>query len=352
MKHLLISCLFVFGSMQPCLGQSTDYTLAYYPNINEAELAIIREDHTAALSLYKKAFQSVKSGFARDYRNAIICATYTKDDAFAFEYLEKLVLKSMGKDFLSDTAYAPLRQKKGWGKLLKEYDNLHARSLKHINGPLLAELVAMAERDQLFRAKEGSYDVYGDTIAKIDLENVNRFRQLVKEFGFPSEDMIGAFVSEQNAPYNIVLLHHAQNLSNTNYNYPIASSLASIIELAAKEGKCSANHAGFLLTMQNDKSLNYGAMGINQLSVNGQLRPYFLLDKFSDDQLDGINQKRASIGLESLDDFRMKCQYRLDHPNTLFKLSSHQNLNIWDMDEVMAKDFEPYFDKITPTFQK
>jgi hypothetical protein len=332
-----------------CFGQSIDFTKLYYPSINNAELAISRNEFSAALSYYKKAFDSVKSGFARDYRNAILCAIRTKDDAFAFNYLEKIILKGFEKDFLADTIFDPLKGKRKWKKLMASYDRMHQESLATINAAFLRELDAMNERDQLFRTKEGSYEIYGDTIAKIDLENVLRFQQLVDKYGFPSEDMIGAFTYEQNAPYNIILHHHAENLSNRNYEYPRASSIAPIIVQAAKEGKCSPAHAGFLLSLQNDPSLRYSAWGINQVSVNGVLRPYFLLDKIPDNQLNKINQLRSEIGMELLNDFRIKCQYLLDNPNTPFRLNGHQNRNIWELDEAMAKDFEQDFEKLTPT---
>ena len=352
MKRLLFSCSLFLSVILTSNAQSTVFTSVYYPNINKAELAIIQQDYRLALTHYKSAFESVKSGFARDYRNAILCAIQTKDNAFAFAYLEKVIMKRMDRSFFADTAFAPLMEKKAWRELMNSYDALYAKSAEGISSKLLQELIHMEERDQFFRVQEGSYEVFGDTIAKIDVENVTRFQQLVNIYGFPSEDLIGAYMFEQNAPYNIILHHQAQTLSNTMYKYPTGESLAPIIEQAAQAGKCSPAHAGYLLSMQNDRLYNYNAFGILQLSVNGVIRPYYLLDKIPVEKLSEINIKRASIGLESVDEFRKKCQFRLDNPNTPFKLSSHQNLNIWEMDEMMANDFEPDFDKVVPTLQK
>jgi hypothetical protein len=164
--------------------------------------------------------------------------------------------------------------------------------------------------------------------------------------------MIGAFEVESNAPYNIILHHHAQNLSNKEYKYSHAPSLAPMIVQAAKEGKCSPTRAGFWLSMQNDPSLQYNAWGINQVSVNGEVLPYFLLDKFQASKLGVINRLRAEIGLESMDDFRVKCQFWLDNPNTPFRLSGFENRNIWELDEESAKYFVMDFDQLTPTSSK
>lgn len=352
MKHFLFFCLFVSCCSAACIAQKVDFTQVYYPNINAAEMAITRQEFTVALSHYKMAFESVQSGFAHDYRNAILCAIRTNDDGFAFKYLEKMVLKGFDKAFLSDTIFKPLTAKKAWGKLLASYDALHQKHVNSINGKLLAELVAMGDRDQVFRVKEGSYEVYGDTIAKIDVENVLRFQQIVNEYGFPSEEMIGAFGTPQQGPYNIILHHHAQNISNKAYAHPVAPSLASAIVLAAKEGKCSPAHAGFLLSMQNDPSLRYYAWGIHQVSVGGEVYPYYLLERYPPKQLNAINELRAGIGLESMDDYRMKCQFRLDYPNTPFRLSGYENRNVWEMDEEMAKIFVQDFEKLTPTLGK
>ena len=356
MKHLLLSYLIVFCSSFICLGQSADFTKVYSPNIINAELAITREDYAAALSHYSMAFKSVKSGFARDYRNAILCAIRCNDDAFAFAYLEKLALKGCDKDYFMDPGFEPLRSKSRWGKWMDSFERLQAESLKTIQGELLKELVAMGERDELFRLKEGSYEasyeVYGDTIAKIDVENVLRFQQLVDKYGFPSEELIGTFQSERDAPFFFVLLHNAQNLSNEKYKYPRAPSLDKILVQAAIEGKCSAAHAGYLLSVQNDPSLRYGAWGINRIKVNGVIYPNFLLDKIPDNQLISINRLRAGIGLESLDQYRMKCQFLLDNPDTPFKLNGIQNMNIWELDEEMVQIFEGDCVKLTPTSGK
>ena len=119
-----------------------------------------------------------------------------------------------------------------------------------------------------------------------------------------------------------------------------------------KDGKCPPALAGYLLSMENNPSLNYGAWGINRLSVNGVLRPYFLLDKYSDNLADSINGRRAALGLESLEEFKTKCQYWLDHPDTAFVLSCRMNVNIWEMEEAMAEDFEEFSIKLEPRTEK
>lgn len=350
MKYILF-CLTLLGAVHtPLFSQTEDYTLVYYPSINEAELAITRNDIKEALKHYKTAFKSVKTGFARDYRNAAICAIQTNDDDFAFTCVEKLIAKSVAKDYFTDDVFAPLREKTGWKKLMAQFDQRYFEAQASINQEYLSELVAMGERDQYFRQMDNAYEVYGDTIAKIDQESIARFLQLVEKYGFPSENIIGAF-GDAAAPWNIVLHHHAQQISNTKYKYPKGPSLAPIIQQAAKAGQCDPTHAGFLLSLQNDKELNYNAWGIHQMMVDGVKRDYYLLDKVTADQIPSVNALRAGIGMEFLDDFRIKCQFRLDNPNTPFKLTSHRGINVWAFDENTAKDFEPYFDKIAPTLK-
>lgn len=350
MKYILFCLALLVVTHTPLFSQTEDYTVVYYPSINEAELAITRNDIKEALKHYKIAFKSVKTGFARDYRNAAICAIQTNDDDYAFVCIEKLMAKSLAKDYFQDTIFAPLKEKTGWKKRMAQFDQRYFEAQASINQTYLSELVAMAERDQHFRKMDNAYEVYGDTIAKIDQENVARFLQLVEKYGFPSENIIGAF-EDAAAPWDILLHHQAQNLSNRNYKYPKSPSLAPIIQQAARTGQCDPTHAGYLLSLQNDKNLKYNAWGIHQTIVDGKKRDFYLLDKVSDDQIPSVNTLRAGIGMESLDDFRMKCQFRLDNPNTPFKLTSHRGINVWAFDENMAKDFEPYFDKIAPTLK-
>lgn len=352
MKHLFLLSLLIFCLQLPGFSQSADYTTLYYPHINKAELAITRNDFPAAISHYKKAFASVKNGFARDYRNAVLCSIQTENDPFVFELLEKIALKGVDKKYFEDSAFISLHGKREWSNLMKSQDRLNKKFLATSNQALLRELEAMHERDQFFREKEGSYEVYDDTIAKIDIENALRFQEIVKENGFPDEETIGAFRHESKAPYNIILHHHAQNLSRKEERYKHLPSLSPEIIEAAKSGKCSPAMAGYLLALENNPSLNYGAWGINRLSVNGVLKPYFLLDKHPQDKVKEIDQKRASIGLESLEEFQAKCQYWLDHPDTPFVLSCQMNVNIWDMDETMAADFGSFYQKLEPSNKK
>lgn len=352
MKHHVLICLLALCAFRTGLAQSADFASTYYPYINQAELAIISEDYTTAVSHYKKAFSAVKNGFARDYRNAVLCGIQTQDDPFAFALLEKIALKGVGKKYFEDSAFVPLQGKREWRILMQSLDRLQKEFVANSSQPLRKELEAMHERDQFFRVKEGSYDVYGDTIAKIDFENVTRFRQMVKETGFPTEEMIGAFNQEKKAPFYIVLHHHAQTLSQEEKKYPRAASLSPEIIAATKAGQCPPALAGFLLSMENNPSLNYGAWGVNRLRVNGVLRPHFLLDKHTDDLTKTINERRAAIGLESLEEFREKCQYWLDHPDKPFVLSCHMNVNIWEMEEAMANDFEGFSIKLEPRTKK
>lgn len=53
MKHQLLLCLLVFYSSLPGFAQSADCVSTYYPHINQAEMAITRNDYASALSHYK-----------------------------------------------------------------------------------------------------------------------------------------------------------------------------------------------------------------------------------------------------------------------------------------------------------
>lgn len=75
-KFILI--LAFSGSWLLAAGQS-NFVKIYYPKINDAELAITREDFRQAAALYKEAFSSVKSPFAKDLFNAFVCKVLLND---------------------------------------------------------------------------------------------------------------------------------------------------------------------------------------------------------------------------------------------------------------------------------
>ncbi len=90
----LILIIALSGSCLLVAGQSS-FIKTYYPKVNQAELAITREDFRQASDFYKEAFASVKSPFARDLFNAFACKVLLNDFEGSKPYLFRLARKGV-----------------------------------------------------------------------------------------------------------------------------------------------------------------------------------------------------------------------------------------------------------------
>lgn len=333
MKQLF--CLFaaLLLPLAASFAQQTDYVSDYYPRIHFAEMAILSDDFDGALLSYQAAFRAVNGGLARDYHNASLCAVQSGQPAVALVFFEKMALAGVTMEYFKRPVFAAVHQAPGWPAFEKAYPALHSRHLAETDLEYRRELSYMADLDQEFRQKEGSYAVYGDTIRHIDSLNVLRWQRLYAAKGFPSERLIGA---DFPAPpvCHIFLHHHAQHLSDGD-KYAGWPDLGPEIVKAAQNGQLDPVEAAYWLELQNDPAYRYGAFGIINLRVTGGSNDdRYYLDLPADHI--AADRQRAQIGLEPIDEFVAKCKFKLKHPDTPFRLNSGSSINIFEMENEQA----------------
>ncbi len=343
MKQLF--CLFaaLLLPLAASFAQAADYASDYYPRIHFAEMAILSDDFDGALRSYQAAFKAVDGGLARDYHNAALCAVKSGQPAFALVFFEKMALAGVTMEHFKRPFFAAVHQTPGWPAFEKAYPALHSRHLAETDLEYRRELSYMADLDQEFRQKEGSYAVYGDTIRHIDSLNLLRWQRLYAAKGYPSERLIGAdFPGEP--VYSIFLHHHAQHLSDGD-KYAGWSDLGPQIVKAAQNGQVDPVEAAYWLELQNDPAYRYGAFGIINLRVAGSSKNRYYLDLPADRI--AVDRQRALIGLEPLDQFEAKCKYKLQHPDTPFRLNSGNTINVFELgSEQEAEAFGKVLTKI------
>lgn len=332
MQQLFLFLLFVLAARHS-FAQENNWLTTYYPSVNRAEMAIVANDYAGALWHYQTAFAAVPNGFARDYHNAALCAIRSNNQPIAFEFFKKMMLKGMDESHFQDTIFAAVHYTHEWNLFRVSWTSLIWQYQVNSDQELLLELRDLAARDQEFRLKEGSYAVYRDTIRRIDSLNVLRFQQILAVKGFPSEDMIGTSFPRP-APYEIVLHHHAQHLSEPD-KYAGWPDLAPDLISAAKNGHLEPARAAFWLALQNDPKYQLGAFGLIQFRIDGVLQPGYYLEKIN--RPDDVEEARRAMGLEPFQDYYDKCRYRIQHPDTPFRLNAATGVNIFDLDEITAQ---------------
>lgn len=293
-----------------------DYAEVYHPFINVAELNIVRAEYADALSAYKQAFASVPAPFARDYYNAAVSAVQLQDEKQAFSYLEQLVLKGVSLPYLErQQVFDSLRTTKAWKKFERKYPKNRSKFEETLNKELRADLDELYARDAYFRLAEGGLRVHGDTIRKIETANVEKLLAWIEEYGYPGEQLIGvADTLEQLPRFSIVI--RRQTKARKGYDF------TEILTKAIKEGRLAPQPVAYLLDQQAGKNL-YGSKAFVTVKCtrckDEEEKPQrYLVEKITEDELERINSKRASLGLEPLDDYKKKVLFDLS--NDAFKL--------------------------------
>jgi hypothetical protein len=310
-------------------AQKNNFIDNYYPKINKAELSIVTGNYRDALKYYNAAFNEVNVGFAKDYYNALICALSVGRKAQVSYLLLHLFKKGLTNSFAQDDTIISNTKKKLGPSV---FDRLRRKGQAFYNKTadllLRKELENMFNSDQQFRAMEGSYQKYGDTIKKIDDRNVIRLKEIIAKKGFPSESMIGfpeKFPFSQNLqPYYVILHHHSQALT---IGKAYAITFFDELTIAVKQGKLQPHTAGYLFALQGLNDFN--SFGMEQLKQSdGTLSGYFI-NKPSLEDGRKIDSLRYSIGLEPLTDFYKKVIFGRSHKVTHFQFKYSGSLNIF-----------------------
>mgnify|MGYP000580850182 CR=1 FL=1 len=345
MKHLVF--LFLLQILiNPLFAQSTDFTKLYHPQINQAELALIKSDYSAALKHYQTAFANVEKGFASDYHNAITCMLKLKKTKSPklYDYIEMLIKKGVNYSYFETDLYNSIRNNKRWDWLFKKYEFTAGRCLTFINIELYNELRNFAKKDQKFRIKEGSYEVHGDTIYKIDSILMERFKTIVQEYGYPSEDIIGIEYPEENRiPYSIVMHHYFQRRSNKEWKY--LTDMSPMIISAIKKGALKPQKGSYWIALQNG-DFHLGSLTLTKFQSDDQLLDGLYVEKISIDKLKEINQNRLSIGVPLLQDFYRKAIFLQNNKETAYLLSQRGGIDTWHGDAAFINEILPYFSRL------
>lgn len=189
---------------------------AYYNHTHKAEHFIIDNRLDSAELYFRKAFTYRQHPFARHlYISAIVNSKLGNFKAVSGA-LVSLIELGLRFEKISQVKLFSNYLKSKEGKRLAKIQ----KNIKHTYDPAYRlRIEQMAERDQFFRTKPGSYATYGDTIKKIDQENVDSLLMLIKTKGFPTEQKIGIDENLSFAPLFSILFIHQSNGPLQQYDF-------------------------------------------------------------------------------------------------------------------------------------
>jgi hypothetical protein len=331
MKKLFIAFILCSLLKLSAFGQP-DFMKVYYPLINRAELAIIDSKYESALLSYDSAFKQVSKPFSRDYLNATIAAIKTGNTKLAYRYCDSLISKGVKKDFfLNYGSFRPLWENSEWQNFIDSFDEKYLHFNKHRDTSLKRLFITLSDCDQEFRRKTGSYRAYGDTIRKIDSQNVAILRHIVNTIGFPNENMTGiADPTPIMFPTYIVFHHYAQGFSkNSDGKYNFIYDYIT----AVKKGELNPHRFAFLLDLQGERSIPLGGWGVSKATL-GNKHSKLLGDLYTPERKALINKTRPMYGLETLEEYYKKAVFALKNERGHeFAFRVYEHINIFEMED-------------------
>lgn len=261
-----------------------DYIKNYYQLVYEAQYNFEIGKDTVAYNLLKKAESNCpllnQSGIYEIDILARLSTTFGKHNE-SLDYVEVL-LKKFGykfSHFENDSVFNLLKRKSKWKKLKKNSDKIHQEYLKTVNFSLRNEIKLITTKDQEVRLR-GIID--WKEVDSIDRIHEDRLKVILKEFGYPDENIIGnqnLAVGDEFPPDIDALIMHIEDIE---YWKPIFLDLI-------KRGKAPANIYGNLVdSLQRDKS--HFIYGIYQ-----NITPDRIID------FDKIDERRIAVGLSTWD---------------------------------------------------
>ncbi len=275
---------------------------AYNKFTNKAELSIVDSNYTKALKYYNKAFEKIEHPFARDYYNALLCATFTGNNDLAFDYLEKLIYKGIEIEYFTDNEYLEsLHKDSRWQVFIDTYPARMEKIQESFNLELRQELIGMIERDQQANRRIiidtiNNYTAFDSTI----FANVKHFLEIVEIHGFPTEEMIGLNKPYKSTFNTVILTHYYQTLVSKDAVVLDPYNLNKTLEKAVIEGKLIDDSFFVLMHTYPKKPNIFGSYAVIQ--IDNKIIPL----KYDKKSVNIINRNRKRLGTESFSDSKKK----------------------------------------------
>ncbi|MCC6411843.1 MAG: hypothetical protein IT270_09290 [Saprospiraceae bacterium] len=346
MKHSLFIGLMMTAALQAFA--QVDYTVVYHPFIHQAEDQLVLGNYASALPFYQKAFEQAKGGFSEDFANAAVCAAKSGQDGVAYRWLDSLLAKGVENRFFNEfQGLEPLRSRRKWTKFVAGLDQKRAALSRPRNEEVKATLIKMRDETKSLREKGGTYD----TLKVITTRNVARFLEIVAQFGYPGEDMLGVSWPGDTMPENIMLEHYTSMV-------PLAGvpryDFQKDFLLAVRQGRMEPHFMASLVNITT--LLNWDGTSSQDDYFGGAMATFLrhtdekglYAEKFDADRTVTINQRRLEAGLEPLDVFTRKAIFKHRNPVAKdFLLTKWGSAYVIELDDPdVAREVLNMFEKV------
>lgn len=209
----------------------SDSLANYYYYINKAESMLAENNLTGAKNRYEKARETKKNWFGKDlYNYSLVCLKLEDYKKVSIE-LKALKGKGFNVNLLmkKETFRVFFESKKG-KKIFSELNKITPTYDQNIRAVYDSLYIKDSIATQIHRGK-----TFDDSVAKIDSSNIERLDWLIREFGFPSENLVGIHGWFSHKPVLQLMRHHSSRRQ-----IGLVKDYVGFINTAAKQGLISA----------------------------------------------------------------------------------------------------------------
>lgn len=180
--------LIIFVSLNCIYAQNKYDNLAYYEIINQAELAILKDDFDSAIQYYLLSAEKVKLPLSVDCLNAAKIASILNKDSIMYLFLSKAILTGAKLNSLEKMKYfKKKRLTEQWNNFRKKVDYLEKEKNSFVDWKLASQIDSLHRLDQ--QARKSKYQKV-EKMNYIDSCAYRFIAQLLENNTFPYEYQI------------------------------------------------------------------------------------------------------------------------------------------------------------------
>lgn len=207
MKKIILAFLIsvnVFAQTDDC---KCDYIKDYYQLVYEAEINYMQNDFDKAYNFLKQAEKNCEILIPGRYEIDMLVEISFKKGLHkdALSYIEQALYKGIKISYFETYPnFEGITEVKGWKKLKEKSQKIYDEWYSKLNLDLRSELAEMIEEDQRVRQGKIQYD----EMREVDDYNEKRLKEILAEFGYPNERIIGDHnTDEKSVPIDVFALH-------------------------------------------------------------------------------------------------------------------------------------------------
>ncbi|UOK42537.1 MULTISPECIES: hypothetical protein [Flavobacterium] len=258
-------------------SEDSDYISNYYQLVYEAQIKYLEGKDAEAYKLLKQAEKNCPLLNQPTINETNILAELSvkfNKKKEAVHYLE-ILMKQHGYTldyFAKDSTFLPLKKCREWKLLERDSEKMQKEYLSTVNFELRNELFLMKQNDQRVRQKPIDFE----EMKRVDEKNEKRFKEIVQQYGYPTESVIGKYSlpNVQSLEVGVLVFH----FNDIEYWKPIFLDLI-------RKGKAPANIYGNIVD-SHYRSANMFVYGI-----------YNNVDSTNISEFDKLDERRTAVGL-------------------------------------------------------